>query len=476
MNEGVHRAPFSVARVVSESEFKMFNIGLSSDRPGPGPLSRRPVLRGLGAALALPWLEAMGPRSAFAATASTAPLRMAVLYVPNGIQMDAWVPAKTGALEITPTLQPLADLKDKISILSGLTQRKAFANGDGGGDHARALATFLTGTQAKKTDGADIRAGVSVDQLAAQHVGRHTRFPSLEIGCDAGAQSGNCDSGYSCAYSSSISWRSPTQPVPKDVNPKHVFERLFTNGRPGETTAQRVRRQKYQKSIIDFVQEDAAKLHAQVGMSDKRKLDEYLSAVRELEVRVEKAAKAPSGKLVEQAAPAGIPATYEEHIKLLGDLMVLAFQTDATRISTFVLSNEGSNRSYNFIGVPEGHHDLSHHESKDEKRNKLKQIDQFHTKQLAYVLEKMNSVKEGNGTLLDNSVVLFGSGIGDGNAHNHDNLPLLLAGNAGGRIKSGQHYQFAKETPMTNLYLTMLDWLDVPCEKLGDSTERLKGI
>ena len=442
----------------------------------PGPLSRRTVLRGLGAALALPWLEAMGPRSAFAAPAPAAPLRMGVLYVPNGMQMDAWIPQKAGALELTQTLEPFANLKDKISILSGLTQRKAFANGDGGGDHARALATFLTGTQAKKTDGADIRAGVSVDQIAAQHVGRHTRFPSLEIGCDAGAQSGNCDSGYSCAYSSSISWRSPTQPVPKDVNPKHIFERLFTNGRPGETVAQRLRRQKYQKSIIDFVQEDAAKLQAQVGMSDKRKLDEYLSAVRELEVRIEKAGKAPSGKLVDQPAPAGIPDTYEEHIKLLGDLMVLAFQTDVTRVSTFVLSNEGSNRSYNFIGVPEGHHDLSHHESKDEKRNKLKQIDQFHAKQVAYVLEKMNSIKEGNGTLLDNSMVLYGSGIGDGNAHNHDNLPLLLAGSAGGRIKAGQHYEFANETPMTNLYLTMLDWLDVPCDKLGDSTERLKGI
>lgn len=441
-----------------------------------GPLSRRTVLRGLGAALALPWLEAMGPRSAFAAPAAAAPLRTAFLYIPNGVQMDAWVPSEAGDLKLTPTLEPLAALKDKISVLSGLTQRKAFANGDGGGDHARALSTFLTGTQAKKTDGADIRAGVSVDQLAAQHVGRHTRFASLEIGCDAGAQSGNCDSGYSCAYSSSISWRSPTQPVPKEVNPKLIFERLFTNGRPGETTAQRARRQKYQKSIIDFVQDDAAKLQTQVGMADKRKLDEYLSAVRELEVRIEKAGKAQGGKLVDVPAPAGVPDSYEEHIKLLGDLMVLAFQTDVTRVSTFVFSNEGSNRSYNFIGVPEGHHDLSHHESKDEKRNKLKQIDLFHTKQFAYVVDKLNSIKEGDKTLLDNSMILFGSGIGDGNAHNHDNLPLVMAGNCGGRFKAGQHYKFANETPLTNLYLTMLDWLDVPCEKLGDSTERLKGI
>jgi hypothetical protein len=440
------------------------------------PLSRRAALRGLGAVMALPFLEAMGPRSAFAAAAAQSPLRMAFLYTPNGKQMDAWTPSKDGVLELTQTLEPLKNIKDKLTVLTGLSHRKAAANGDGGGDHARALATFLTGTQAKKTDGADIRAGVSIDQLAAQHAGKHTRFASLEIGCDAGAQSGNCDSGYSCAYSSSIAWRSPTQPVPKEVNPKAIFERLFTNGRPGESAAQRARRQKYQKSIIDFVQEDATRLSSQLGVADKRKMDEYLSAVRELEVRIEKAGKATGGNLVDVPAPAGIPDTYEEHIKLLGDLMILAFQTDVTRVSTFVFSNEGSNRSYNFIGVPEGHHELSHHESKDEKRNKIKQIDQFHVKQLAYILEKMEATKDGSGSLLDNTMMIYGSGIGDGNAHNHDNLPILMAGRAGGRMKGGQHLRFENDTPMTNLFLTMLDWMNVPCEKLGDSTERLKGI
>ncbi|AMV21885.1 DUF1552 domain-containing protein [Planctomyces sp. SH-PL14] len=426
--------------------------------------------------MALPWLEAMGPRSAFAAPASKSPLRMAFLYVPNGKQMDAWTPAKTGALELTKTLEPLAAVREKITVMTGLAQRKAFANGDGGGDHARALSTFLTGTQAKKTDGADIRAGISIDQIAAQSVGKHTRFPSLEIGCDAGAQSGNCDSGYSCAYSSSISWRSPTQPVPKETNPQYVFERLFTNGRVGETTAQRARRQKYQKSILDFVQEDATRLQTQLGMADRRKLDEYLSAVRELEIRIEKAGKSQGGNLVDRPAPVGIPDSFEEHIQLLGDLMILAFQTDVTRISTFVFSNEGSGRSFSFIGVPEGHHDLSHHESKEEKRNKLKQIDLFHTKQLAYILGKMDGIKEAGGTMLDNTMLVYGSGIGDGNRHNHDDLPIVLAGRAGGRLKGGEHVKFGKEVPLTNLYLTMLDWMGVPCEKLGDSTERLKGM
>lgn len=438
------------------------------------PISRRTLLRGLGVSLALPILEAMGPRSLFAAEAPMAPVRMAFLYVPNGMNMENWTPAAEGPnYSLAKTMEPLADLRSQFNVLSGLTQQKAFANGDGGGDHARALATFLTGTQARKTDGADIRAGVSVDQLAAIELGKHTRFPSLEIGCDPAAISGNCDSGYSCAYSSNISWKSESQPVPKEVNPKLVFERLFSNGRAGESAAARARREKYSQSVLDFVSEDAKRLTDKLGGADRRKMDEYLTAVREIEQRIAKSHRVGDQPEVAAKKPSGVPSDYADHIKLLGDLMVLAFQTDTTRVATFVFANEGSNRSYPFIGVPDGHHDLSHHESKEEKLAKIQKINQFHTEQLGYVLRRMTEVREGERSLLDNSMVIFGSGIGDGNRHNHDDLPILMAGRAGGSIQTGRHIRYESGTPMTNLYLTMLDRVGAKVESLGDSNGRL---
>ncbi len=440
-------------------------------------ISRRTTLKGLGTAIALPLLDAMMPRSILGAERAAEPLRMAFLYVPNGKHMPDWLPTSEGAGYALPkTLQPLAGLKDEFCVLSGLTHQKANANGDGGGDHARALTTFLTGTQARKTDGADIRAGVSVDQIAARELGKVTRFASLEVGADAGAQSGNCDSGYSCAYSSNIAWRSENQPVAKEVDPKLIFDRLFTSGRPGESEAARARRERYNKSILDMVGEDARRLQRLVGIADQRKLDEYLTAIRELETRIDKAAQAPDGKSLPLDRPSGIPASYADHLRLLGDLVVLAFQTDTTRVSTLVFANEGSNRSYPFLDVPEGHHDLSHHEGKEEKQAKLQKINQFHVTQFAYFLERLRSVREGDQTLLDRSLIVYGSGIADGNAHNHNNLPIILAGKGGGLVTPGRHVAYKDGTPLTNLYLSMLDGVGVHLESLGDSTGRLTGL
>ncbi len=442
------------------------------------PLSRRTLLQGLGVSLALPLLESMGGSRLFAADATAAaPVRMAFMYVPNGIHMQTWTPTAEGTVyELPWTLEPLQGLKSELNVLSGLTQQKAAANGDGGGDHARALATFLTGTQARKTDGADIRAGVSVDQLAAEELAKYTRFPSLEVGCDPAAMVGNCDSGYSCAYSSNISWKSESQPVPKETDPKLIFERLFSNGRVGESEAARGRREKYSQSVLDFVTDDANRLSDKVSGSDRRKLDEYMTAVREIELRIAKSREKVDMSDIQAKKPAGIPKDNAEHIRLLGDLMVLAFQTDTTRVSTFVFANEGSNRSYPEIGVSEGHHELSHHQKNADKNEKLRKINRFHVEQFAYIINKMKETPEGEGTLLDNSMVIYGSGIGDGDAHNHDDLPIVMAGRAGGAIDTGRHIKIENGTPLTNLYLSMLDLVGAKVESLGDSNGRLKGL
>ncbi|HEX3150590.1 MAG TPA: DUF1552 domain-containing protein [Gemmataceae bacterium] len=440
------------------------------------PIDRRTILKGLSATLALPWLEAMGPVTAWAAPAAgskPAPNRMAILYVPNGKNMADWTPAAEGALgELPAILKPLDGMKDHFSILTGLTADKARDHGDGGGDHARALAAFLTGCQPRKTDGVDIRAGVSVDQVAASRIGDQTRLPSLEIGCEAGSMAGNCDSGYSCVYSSTMSWRSATQPLPKEVNPKLVFERLFGSG--GDT--ERAKRDAARKSVLDFVRDDTADLKGKLGATDQRKLDEYFSSVRDIEQRIAKAEKLPPVKTPEYKVPATVPAVYEEHLHLMADLMVLAFQADVTRVATFVLANEGSNKPYPFAGVPEGHHDLSHHGNDAKKKAKIRDINTFHVKQLAYLLTKLKSIQEGDGTLLDHCMVAYGSGNSDGNAHNHDNLPILLAGRGCGTIKQGRHIKYAKETPLNNLWLAMLDRMDVKMAGLGDSTGALKGL
>ncbi|MCS6850905.1 MAG: DUF1552 domain-containing protein [Gemmataceae bacterium] len=442
------------------------------------PISRRTVLRGIGTALALPWLEAMAPLRAGAGD-SRPPRRMAFVYVPNGVHMPDFTPAAVGPnYELPYLLEPLAPFKNDILILSGLTLDKARPNGDGPGDHARAMAAFLTGRQPRKTAGADIRAGISVDQLAAQKIGDQTNLPSLEIGCDRGLQSGNCDSGYSCAYSANLSWRTESTPVPKEVDPRLVFERLFSNERRGELAESRARRDRYRQSILDLVADDAARLKARLGATDQRKMDEYLTSIRELELRIQRAA---AGSVKEppkpdMAPPTGIPKDYQEHIRLLTDLLVLAFQADLTRICTFVYANDGSNRSYPFIGVSEGHHDLSHHGGSKAKHEKLKKINRFHLTQFAYLLDKLKAIREGDSTLLDQCMIVYGSGIGDGNRHNHDDLPILLAGKGGGSIRPGRHLRYPKETPLMNLYLSMLDRLDIHVDSFGDSTGRLPGL
>jgi hypothetical protein len=441
-------------------------------------LPRRTFLRGVGTLMALPMLEAMLPSSALAAPAvKSRPTRMAFFLVPNGVHIPDWTPAAEGPLaELPYILEPLKNVKAKVNVLTGLAQHNAFALQDGAGDHARSAAAFLTGAHPRKTSGADIKNGISVDQYAATQVGQKTRFPSLELGCERGGQAGNCDSGYSCAYSSNISWRSEATPVAKEVDPRLVFDRLFGNGESGEQDESRQRRDRYRKSILDFVLEDAKGLQTRLGVKDQQKLDEYFTSVREIEKRVELAGKIAAGGPGDAGRPTGIPQEYSDHLRLMFDMMALAFQTDLTRISTFMYANEGSNRPYRNIEVPEGHHDLSHHGGDAAKQAKLRKINRFHMEQLAYLLEKLDGIKEGDGTLLDNTMIVYGSGISDGNAHNHDNLPVLMAGRGGGTIKTGRHIKYPKDTPMTNLFLSMLDRMQVPCASLGDSSGRLDGL
>jgi hypothetical protein len=439
--------------------------------------SRRAVLKGLGCAVALPWLEAMGGRQSWAAgmnPAKAAPNRMAFLYVPNGVNMPDWTPKIEGAnFDLPAILEPLKAVKDDLMVLTGLTADKARPHGDGGGDHARAMAAFLTGTQPRKTDGTDIRAGISVDQVAANRIGEQTRLPSLEIGCESGSMAGNCDSGYSCVYSSTMAWRSATTPLPKEVNPKLVFERLFGSG----GNADRAKRDARRKSVLDFIREDSGDLQHKLGTSDKRKLDEYFSCIRDIELRIQRADMLPEPKVPEgYQKPTVVPADYQEHVKLMCDLMVLAFQTDVTRVCTFVLANEGSNKPYPFVGVRDGHHDLSHHGNDKQKRERIRDINKFHTSQYAYLLQKLKSIPEGDGTLLDHCMIAYGSGNSDGNAHNHDDLPLLLAGRGCGTIKTGRHIRFPKETPLNNLWMSMLDRMQINLDGLGDATGKLPGL
>jgi len=438
----------------------------------PVPITRRKLLRGLGVSIALPWLDAMAPVARAAAMKS--PNRMAFIYVPNGMNMAEWTPKAEGSdYELPAILGELKNVRKNFSILTGLTADKARAHGDGGGDHARALGAFLTGCQPNKTDGTNIRAGVSADQVAATRIGDQTRLASLEIGCDAGAMAGNCDSGYSCVYSSCMSWKSAAQALPKEINPKLVFERLFANGPDSARQSRDAKR----KSVLDFVKDDSKDLASKLGANDQRKLDEYFSSVRDIEQRIARSEKMPPVKAPEGSkVPTAVPAVYEEHIRLMYDLLALAFQADVTRISTCVMANEGSNRSYPFIGVSEGHHDLSHHGKDPKKLEKIREINKFHTKQLAYFLDKLAGIKEGEGTLLDHSMIAFGSGNSDGDAHNHDNLPILLAGGGNGTIQQGRHIVFKKETPLNNLWLAMLERMNVKVPSLGDSTGVLQGL
>lgn len=437
-------------------------------------ISRRTALKGLGVSIALPWMESLVP-GALAQTPARPPRRIAFVYVPNGVNMADWTPSAVGRdFQMARSLEALTPFRNDLLVLSGLTCDKARPNGDGPGDHARAMAAFLTGAQPRKTAGANIRAGVSVDQLAAQRVGNATRFPSLEIGCESGPQAGNCDSGYSCAYSSNLSWRSENTPNPKETNPRLVFDRLFSGRVPNESDRNRAMREHFNQSILDFVREDANRLRSRLGASDLRRLDEYTTSIREVERRIQSAdAAVTSAAARGMTRPTGIPNEYRDHMRLFSDILVLAFQADLTRVATFVHANEGSNRPYRHIEVSEGHHDLSHHGNDRAKLEKISRINRFHIEQFAYMLNRLKSIREGEGTLLDNCMIMYGSGNGDGNAHNHDELPILLAGKAGGSVRAGRHIRYARNTPLCNLYLEMLDRMGCRPERFGDSTGRL---
>ena len=437
-------------------------------------LSRRKLLRGLGTMMSLPFLETFAGK-AKAAAAAKAPLRAAWLYVPNGVNVDEWFPTGEGTgYQLSPSLKELERHRNDFMVVSGLAQDFARSHGNGGGDHARATATFLTGCMPKKTAGSDIQLGVSVDQIAAQKIGHLTRLPSLELSADGQRSAGRCDSGYSCAYQFNLAWKNETMPMAPEMDPRLAFERLFGYGASGAQGEAGARRQRLQKSILDTVMDQAKSLQGQVSGSDKRKLDEYFESVRDIELRIERSEKFATQMPKDFKVPEGIPESYEEHIRVMFDLMALAFQTDTTRIATFMLAHDGSNRSFPDIGVPDAHHGISHHQRDPEKLAKLGKIDRFYLRQFAYFLDKLKGIQEGEGNVLDNSMIVWGGGIGDPDRHNHDNLPIIVAGRAGGTWTPGKRVMLPGETPMTNLYVSMLERMGVRAETVGDSNGKLE--
>ncbi len=453
----------------------------------PYATNRRRFLRGMGACLALPSLEAFLPRAAaataagpaaFATTASGAPLRMAFLYFPNGAIPGHWTASGKGRdFKLENTLAPLEALKHRVQVISGLEHLNADPGNDGAGDHARANGTFLTGVRVKKTAGSDIQAGISIDQIAAEHIGRATRFASLELSCDPHRKSGGCDSGYSCAYESNLAWRTPTSPLAPESNPRLVFERLFGSGDPGERGESLARRRAQQRSILDFVLDDAKSLQGQLTHRDKAKMDEYLTGVREIEQRIVTAESFTDIPDPGMATPDGIPQAYDDYIRLMFQMMALAFETDATRISTLLLARDGSNRSFPEIEISEGHHALTHHRNNADMIQKVTLIDLFYAERLAEFLTMLESKQDADGqSILHNSMIVYGCGNADGNRHTHTDLPIVLAGNGGGVLNPGRHLA-TKATPMCNLYLNMLDTMGVPAlERFGDSTGRLANV
>jgi hypothetical protein len=447
--------------------------------------SRRHFLRGLGACVALPAFASFSPGKLFAAssgldlgvTATGAPLRAAFLYFPNGAIPAAWWPTGDEKdFQLSRTLQPLEPCLKHLQILGGLSDMSATPENDGGGDHARAGGTFLTGVRVKKS-ATEIHAGISIDQVMAREIGHLTRFPSLELTCETSRPTGNCDSGYSCAYQFNLSWSGPTTPMAAEANPRLVFERLFGAGPPEQRLANMKRRRQEQRSILDFVLDDARQMQRQLNLHDKDKLDQYLTGVRELETRIARAEKLGDPKDPKVAEPDGIPASYGEHMQTMFDILTLAFQTDSTRVATLLLAHDGSNRSFAEIGIPEGHHDLSHHFGNAEKIQKVSDIDQWYIKQLAAFLQKLDQTKDVDGnSLLHNSMIVYGSGNADGNRHSHVNLPIIFAGSGGGTLKPGRYVK-GSATPSTNLYLSMADRMGLKTlSRFGDSTGPMTNV
>ncbi len=441
-------------------------------------IARRKFLKGLGVAIALPMLESMMPVS-FAQTLTTArksPLRMSFVYVPNGIVMKNWTPAAFGTdFELSRILQPLTPFRDQTQVITGSADHFANGLGDGGGDHARAGASFLTGAHPKHSAGSDIYVGVSADQVAAREVGHLTRLPSLEIGLDDNRTVGHCDSGYSCAYTNSISWRTPSTPMPPEANPRQLFERLFGDYDNTIDDATRARRIANRKSILDMAQEETKQLVGSLGATDKSKMDEYLTTIRDVEQRIERAENEPPIKDPGFAKPSGVPTNFVEHARLMYEMQAIAFQADITRIATMVIGREGSVRTYEHIGVPETHHPLSHHKNYEPSLEKLTLINTHHMDLFANFLQRLKSTPNGvGGNLLDDSMILYGSGISDSDRHIHENLPIVMVGGGGGTLHGGRHLEVAANTPVTNVYMAMLQRMDVHVDSVGDSTGALE--
>lgn len=439
-------------------------------------IPRRAILQGAGAMLALPFLDAMKP--AFAAkTVAPLPVRMGFMYVPNGIIASNWLPKNEGVgFEFNSTMKALEPFREDMLVLSNLAQINGRSLGDGGGDHARAGATWLTGVHPKKTEGADIHSGISADQIAARVFSKSTQFGSLEIGVEAPSLAGGCDSGYSCAYTNTVSWTSPTTPNPMEVNPRVLFERLFGDGDSTDPAA-RMNALRQRGSLLDFITGSVDRLETRIGTGDRRKLSEYLDAIRDVERRIQKAEEQNATlKIPTINIPLAAPEEFQDHARLMMDLMVIAWQADLTRVTSFMLAREGSNRPYRAIDISDGHHDCTHHQNDPVKIAKTIKINTYHVEQLAYLVGKLKSTQDGDGTLLDHTMLLYGSSINDGNQHTHTDLPLALIGGGNGTLKGGRHIRYPKETPMTNLLLSLLDKAGIRTDKLGDSTGMLQHL
>lgn len=440
-------------------------------------LPRRTFLRGLGATVALPLLDSMVPAlTAVRATAAQPVRRLGIVYVPNGIYMQHWTPAEDGrGFALPSTMEPLARYREQMTVLTGLSNKMGDAwPGEGAGDHARAAGAYLTGVHPKKTEGADLRAGRSMDQIAARMLGRETQLRSLEVSLESRENVGSCDPGYACAYANTLCWSSPTTPLPMENNPRVVFERLFGGNESTDPDTWRARREE-DRSILDAVGDKIVRLQGDLGQPDRRKLDEYLEAIRDAERRIQMAESQSERELPVVDQPAGVPPTFEAHAKMMFDLQVLAYQADLARVITFMVGHETSQRAYPEIGVPDAHHPLSHHGGNTEKIEKLTKVNHYHTEMFAYYLDRLRATQDGDGSLLDQSLIIYGSGMSDGNGHLHHDLPTVLVGGGAGALAGGRHLRYSREseTPVTNLFLSVLDKLGVPMDALGDSTGRL---
>lgn len=438
-------------------------------------LPRRTVLRGIGTTLALPLLEGMVPAlTALAKTAAKPINRLSYFYVPNGMIMDKWTPTAEGAtFGLTPILEPLAPFRDRIVVLSGLSSKAADVRNEDGGGHAKDCAAFLTGVCPKRTEGPGIEAGISADQIAAKALGQDTQIASLQMGLEPPQLAGNCVEGYACAYVNTLSWLNATTQLPVEINPRAIFEELFGDGR---SSAERLARIREERSILDSVTEKAARLQRKLGPADRGKMTQYLDSVRDVERRIQKAEVQGSQELPEVPRPVGVPATFEEHMKLMLDLQVLAYQTDMTRVVTFMVGREISARTYPQIGVPDSHHPISHHGFDPEMMAKCTKVNIYHVTMFASLLEKLQSTPDGDGSLLDHIMILYGSGMSNSHIHDPLDLPILIAGGGTGRIKGGRHVRYQKDTPLPNLHLALLDKLGVNVETLGDSTGKLEHL